>query len=510
MTDAPASADVPIDPQTRKLIRILVLGALAPALDTTIVNVGLDALGRGLHVSVASSQWTITGYLLAMGMAMPLARWVCERYGRKRAWLGSLAVFLLASVLSGAAWNITSLIVFRLVQGAAAGLVMPLITTLTVAAVGKERRGQVIAIAMTIVVVVPVFGPIAGGLIVKYLGWRWLFYVNPPICAAAWWLSWRKVPPDEPRQAGRPLDLAGLLLLSPGLALVVYGLSEAAGASGFAAASAWVPLVTGLVLTAVFAVHAVRRKADPLIDVRLLRTRSYAASTAVLFLAGFSVYGPLLLLSLYFQQVQGKSVVLTGLLLAPQGVGSLVPRGVAGKLTDRIGSRPVTLAGLVLTALGTLAFAWAGPGSNEWLLAVSLFVRGAGLAPVTIAVQTAAFRDIDPGDVPDASSTTRIVQQVGGSFGAAVLTLILSSALLSHHATTAAARGLAFGTAFWWAIGLTALTFIPALLLPGRRDPDPPRRPGTDSGGTRSARPDRGDRGPGDGNQRRLPDLRHR
>lgn len=461
---APAEADEPIDPKTRKLIWILVLGGMAPALDTTIVNVALPALGRGLHTSVASTQWTITGYLLAMGMAMPLTRWVSERYGQKQVWLGALAVFGIGSALAGAAWNIDSLIVFRLVQGAMAGLMIPLMTTMMVTAAGGKRLGRMMTIAMMLIVVVPIFGPVVGGLIVKGLGWRWVFYVNPFICAAAMWLAWRKVPASV-KQPGRVLDVLGLVLLSPGLALVIYGLSEADGTSGFGATRAWVPLVAGAVLCAAFALHASHRVDSPLVNVRLLRVRTYSASVTVLFLAGLSVYGPLLLLSLYFQDVQGHSAVVTGLLLAPQGVGSLIPRGIAGKLTDRIGSRPVTFAGLLLTAVGTIAFGFTGPHTSEWLLGASLFVRGAGLAPVTIAVQAGAFRDIDPADVPDASSTTRIAQQVGGSFGAAVLALILTSAL-SHHAATAAGHALAFNTAFWWAIGLGALAVLPAFFLP--------------------------------------------
>jgi EmrB/QacA subfamily drug resistance transporter len=484
---APDKADEPIDPKTRKLIWILVLGAMAPALDTTIVNVALPALGRGLHTSVASTQWMITGYLLAMAMTMPLSRWISERYGQKQVWLGALAVFGIGSALAGAAWNIDSLIVFRLLQGAAGGLMIPLMTTMMVTAAGRQRLGRMMTTAMMLIVVVPVFGPVAGGLIVKYLGWRWVFYINPPICAIAMWLAWRKVPTST-KQLGRSLDALGLALLSPGLALVVYGLSEAGGTGGFAATRAWAPLAAGALLTTVFALHAWRRADSPLVNVRLLRARTYTASLTVLFLAGLSVYGPLLLLSLYFQDVQGHSAVITGLLLAPQGVGSLIPRGIAGKLTDQIGSRPVTLAGLLLTAIGTLAFAFArtGPGGSEWLLGASLFVRGAGLAPVTIAVQAGAFRDIDRADVPDASSTTRIAQQIGGSFGAAVLALILTTAL-SHHAATAAGRGLAFNTAFWWAIGFGALAVLPAFFLPAATRTDEPAARAQQLGPARSA-----------------------
>ena len=125
---------------------------------------------------------------------------------------------------------------------------------------------------------------------------------------------------------------------------------------------AWAPLAGGLALTAAFIIHALRRRSNPLINVRLLRVRSFAAATAVQFLAGLSVYGPLLLIALFYQDVQGKSAVAAGLLLAPQGIGSLIPRSVAGRLTDRLGPRPIVLTGLLLTAAGTLAFAYAGPG----------------------------------------------------------------------------------------------------------------------------------------------------
>lgn len=211
-------------------------------------------------------------------------------------------MFGIGSALAGAARNIDSLIVFRLLQGAAGGLMIPLMTTIMVTAAGRKRLGRMMTL--------------------------------------------------------------GLALLSPGLALVIYGLSEASGAGGSAAARAWAPLAAGAVLTVVFALHAWHRADSPLINVRLLRVRTYTASTAVLFLAGLSVYGPLLLPSLYFQDVQAHSAVVTGLLLAPQRVGSLIPRGIAGRLTDRIGSRPVTLVGLLLTAIGTLAFTSVASGCS--------------------------------------------------------------------------------------------------------------------------------------------------
>jgi len=460
-------AEEPIDPALKRLTWVLVLGALAPALDTTIVNVALAAIGSGLHASVSTTQWTITGYLLAAGMAMPVTGWAAGRFGAKRLWLFSLGLFMLGSALSGAAWSATSLIVFRLVQGVAAGLMLPMVMTLLVQAAGPKRLGRLMGIATLPLAVVPIFGPVVGGLIVNNLSWRWIFYVNVPICILAMVLAWRFVPGSGAQSQRQRLDVVGLALVSPAVALLIYGLSKASGAGGFSNRDAWLPLLAGVVLACIFVPYALHKKENPVVNVKVFKVRSYSASVTVFFLAGLSLYGPLLLLALFYQDVQSKSALVAGLLLAPQGIGSLLPRTVAGRLTDRIGPRVVVLTSLVLTAVGTLPFVFAGPNTSDWLLAAFLLVRGAGLAGATIAVMAGAFRDVQPKQVPDASTITRIVQQVGGSFGASVLAMILAGGLATNNATPAA-RADAFGTAFWWAIGFTVLALLPALLLPGR------------------------------------------
>jgi len=478
---ADTDSDDRLDPALRRLIWILVLGGIAPILDSTIVNVALATLGRDLHASVAVTQWTITGYLLAMGIAMPVTGWMTQRLGAKRLWIVSLVLFVMGSALSGVAWSITSLIVFRVVQGAAAGIMMPLLITILVQAVGPGRLGRMMAIASLPVVVVPALGPVLGGLIVTDLSWRWIFYVNVPVCIAAIVLASRGMRTIAPTGRRQPFDIVGLLCLSPGLALVFYGLAQVSGPTGFASAAVLAPIAVGAAFLAAFGVHAARRRDGPLVNIRVLRVHSFAAAAGVFLLAGLSLYGPLLLLGLYYQDVQGKSALITGLLLAPQGIGSLVPRTLAGRLTDRVGPRLVVIPGLVLTVAGTLAFALAGPTPSDWLLSASLVVRGAGLGAVTIAVMAGAFQGIPHQDVPDASTTMRIVQQVGGSFGAAVLAVILATQIASHSVLTAAVRVAAFHTSFWWAIGFTLLALVPALLLPtgDRRQQaeEPPARP---------------------------------
>jgi EmrB/QacA subfamily drug resistance transporter len=455
---APTSA---ISAQLRNLVWILVIGGIAPALDTTIVNVALPTLGHALNTTVSTSQWTITGYLLAMAIALPASGWLTDHIGGKTLWLITLTLFVLGSALAGLSWTITSLIVFRIIQGAAAGVLTPLLTTLLLRMAKGTSLGSLMSIATLPAVVVPVLGPVVGGLIIGSLDWRWIFYVNVPICIIAIILAWWKLPADEPLQKRYSFDILGLIVLSPALALLVYGLSQASGTLGFGARAAYIPLAIGLALTVTFVVYALLKRSRPLINLRMLRVRSYALSLCILFFAGLSVYGPLLLISLYYQQLQGYSALITGLLLGAQGIGSLIPRVTTGKLTDRFGPRPIILIGLVITVLGTLPFAFATASTSGWILVVALFVRGVGLTPVNIAVMVGAFQGVPREELPDGSSTIRIIQQVGGAFGATVLVLILG-----HAALTVGIPSQAFNVAFWWSIGFVALAFIPAIFLP--------------------------------------------
>jgi EmrB/QacA subfamily drug resistance transporter len=458
-TERPATADGAkrLDPALLKLALILVLGALAPLLDSTIVNVALHSLGHELHTSVATVQWVTTGYLLALSTAIPITGWAVERFGARRMWLIALSLFLAGSVLCGASWDIGSLIAFRVVQGVGGGLILPVMQTLLLRAAGGRGLGRLMAVITLPALAGPILGPVIGGLIVGHTSWRWIFYVNVPLCLAAILLALRHVPADTPRR-GHRLDLAGLTLLSPALAGIVYGLSQADSHGGLLQPRVLVPLVTGVLLLAAFVLRA-RRTAAPLIDLRVFAERSFAMSSALLFLSGLAMFGSMLLLPLYYQQVRGQGVIAAGLLLAPQGVGSLLVRG-AGSLTDRIGARPVVLAGIALTVLGTVPFALPDRHPGSVLLAAALVVRGAGLSAANLAVMVGAYDGLPKHRIPHASTITRIAQQLGGSFGTAILALTLVRQLTAHPAPTAYAH------TFTLALCLTALALLPALLLP--------------------------------------------
>jgi len=465
----PAGREGRLDPALIRLAAILLTGAIAPFLDTTIVNVAIESIGRGLHASVDTVQWVLTGYLLAFGMVVPLSGWALRRFGGRPTWMFSLSLFLIGSVLCGLAWNIGSLIAFRVIQGIGGGLMVPILLTLLVQAAGGRKLGRLMATVSLPVVIVPILGPVVGGLIVSSLSWRWIFYVNVPVGLAGLVLAWRGLRDVSRPRPGQPLDLLGLALLSPGIAAILYGLAQVSSHGGFGHPAVLVPLLAGLAAVALFTVRTLRLRQDvePVISLSLFRVPSFTGAASLMFLFGLSLYGAMLLLPLYYQQLRGASALTAGLLLAPQGVGSLLPRLVIGRLTDRFGPRPVVLAGTLVAALGTLPFALATARTSEVLLSLALVVRGAGLGGATIAVMAAAFEGLEPAQVPHASSATRIMQQVGGAFGASVLAVILARLAAGHPGPLGLAS--AFRGTFWWCLAFTALALGPAFLLAGSR-----------------------------------------
>lgn len=469
MAEGKAASDK-LDPALLKLALVLVLGAVAPQIDTTVVNVGLHAVATGLDTVVANVQWVATAYLLALGVTVPLTGWMLLRWGGRAVWLGGLALFLVGSVLAGAAPDIGLLIVFRVIQGIAAGILATLVLTLLIQAAGDRPLGRLITVITLVVIVVPIAGPVIGGVIVRWLSWRWLFFVNVPVTFAAIVLAWWALHDAGPRRP-QPLDVVGLVLLCPALAGILFGLSAAGGGIsgdvGFLQPVVLLPVIAGLVLGVGFVVWALRRRAKALLDLAVLRHRQFASGVALLGISGLSLYGALLLLPLYQQTVRGEDVLIAGLLLAPQGVGSLLARPV-GPLVDRIGPKAIVIVSILLALAGTVPFALGGANISQIVLGVALVVRGLGLSAANIAILAGSLTGLPGPERAAASSITRIVQYVGGAFGTGVLATILAHQVAVQGATQAG-EAAAFSVAFWWSIGFTALALVPAFLLPSRR-----------------------------------------
>jgi len=447
---------------------VVIVGMIGAVFDSTIINVALETLGRQLHAPISTIQWVTTGYVLALAIAVPVTGWLSRRLGGKTAWMLALVVFLVGSIAAGFAWDAPSLIVARLVQGAGAGILIPVASNLIVAAAGRERLGSVMATISLPGILGPVLGPVLGGVVVQHLDWRWIFWLNVPLCIAGLLLAWRYLAP-VPRDPSARLDGLGLALLSPGVAGAVFGLSRVSAAGGFAHAQVLLPLAVGIVLLAAFALRALRIGGRSLVDLRLLRARSLSVAAVLLFLSGLALFGALLLLPLYLQQVRGDSATTAGLILAAQGAGMLLTRSIAGKLMDRIGPRWIVVTAFLIVAVGTAAFMSAQPDLPLWVILLALVVRGAGLGAATVPLMAVSYLDTDAADVPHASIITRTAQQLGGSFGTAVLAVILESALataVTTYGTSTTGLAHSYALAFGWATAFAVLSAIIALLLP--------------------------------------------
>jgi EmrB/QacA subfamily drug resistance transporter len=450
------------------LAGVVILGTIMTVLDLTVVNVAIPTLASDLGASIPAIQWVMTGYMLAFATVIPLTGWAAERFGARRAWIFALLVFLAGSVLAGAAWSIGSLIAFRVLQGLGAGMILPIGQTILAQAAGPQRMGRVMSVIGVPMLLAPVFGPLLGGAIIGAASWRWIFFINLPVGLAAVVAALRLLPAGAGSGArGLRLDVRGLLLLSPGIAVFLYGMSEAGGHGGFGSPRTSVAVLAGLVLIGLFFWHAAGRGGQALIDVSLLRRRGFGAAAAVNLLLMVALFGSLILIPLYYQQVRHEGAVAIGLLLAPQGLGAALALPLAGRLTDRFGARGVASAGMVLAALGMLAYTQVGPGTSYLYLSAALLVVGAGVGATVVPSMAAAFQALARAETPRATSALNVIQRLGGAVGTALFAIVLSRQ--AEAGTGADALAGAFGTTFWVAAGLIAVAVVPALLLPKAR-----------------------------------------
>jgi EmrB/QacA subfamily drug resistance transporter len=470
-----------------KVAAVVVVGVVMAILDTTVVNVALKSLALEFHTSFDTIQWVVTGYMLALSTVIPVTGWASTRFGTKRLYMLAIVMFLAGSALAGLSWSIESLIVFRVLQGLGGGMLMPAGMTILTRTAGPARVGRVMSLLGVPMLLGPIGGPILGGWLVDKVDWRWIFYINVPIGIVALVLAWRLLPKDEAGHAGR-FDFPGMLMLSPGMALLIYGVSNIPSAGGVGNVNVWLPGLLGVALIAGFVVRATR-VANPLVDLKLFRDRSFSVAVFTMCFFSVSFFGAMLLFPSYFQIVRGESALNAGLLLAPQGIGAMLMMPIAGTLADRIGVRKVVLPGLVLIVAGIAVFTQVAANTEYWQLLLALFVMGLGMGATMMPIMSAALQTLKQDDVANASTSLNIVQQAFGAIGTAVMSIVLAALLAGKfgvptsegqlaaigalsqpetHAAAASATADAFATTFVVSLVLIAICVLPALLLPKR------------------------------------------
>lgn len=493
-----SSAPSPSDKLSRELLlvaSVVVLGAIMSILDVTVVNVAINTLSREFDSPLHTIQWVATGYTLALATVIPITGWAADRFGTKRLYMLSLGLFAAGSVLSGLAWSEHSLIFFRVLQGFGGGMLMPAGMTILTRAAGPQRVGRVMALIGVPMLLGPIIGPILGGFLVDTASWRWIFFINLPIGIVALVLAQRILPADVPAPHHR-LDWLGLVLLSPGLAAIIYGLAESSSAGGFSDPQVYVPVAAGAAALIAFVFHALRTH-DALIDLRLFKDKVFSAASATLMLMVISVFGGMLLLPLYLQAVRGESAMDTGLLLAPQGLGAMLMMPIAGRLADSVGGKRIVPFGLIAVGLTFAALTQLEADTSYWYFGVVLFVMGMGMGATMMPTFSAAMQTLRRAAIARASTALNIIQQVGASIGTAVLSILLVNAIEKRIPAAGEASGgaaatappepvarlmaEAYGATFWWALALLVFALaVASIFLPWNK-PEPVHDPEGDA-----------------------------
>jgi EmrB/QacA subfamily drug resistance transporter len=478
-TDSPATDR--LDRRVLMVAGVVVLGAIMSILDITVVSVALETFQRDFDATSAEVAWTMTGYTLALASVIPLTGWAADRFGTKRLYLLAVVLFTAGSVLCAAASSLGMLVGFRVLQGLGGGMLMPLGMTILTRAAGPERVGRVMAVLGIPMLLGPIFGPIIGGALIDSASWHWIFLINLPIGILALAYAWKVLPADEV-EPSETFDWVGMLLLSPGLAAFLYGVSsipEAKQSEG----TVWTlqvvaPAVVGALLIAAFVPWALHRaNIHPLIDLRLFRSRTMTVAVIAMALFAIAFFGASLLFPLYFQQVRGEDALGAGLLLAPQGIGAMVTMPVAGILADRIGPGKIVMTGIAVITVGMAMFTQLTADTSYAFILGALFVMGLGMGGTMMPIMSAALATLEPHTIARGSTLMNIVQQVAASIGTAVFAVLLTNGIIAIDATTPEGQlaGLAdsFATVFVVATVMVALVLVPAFLLPRRKSATP-------------------------------------
>ncbi|HYO38604.1 MAG TPA: DHA2 family efflux MFS transporter permease subunit [Nocardioidaceae bacterium] len=486
----PGSAADKLDKRVLLVAGVVVLGAIMSILDITVVSVAQPTFQRVFEATPAQVAWTMTGYTLALASVIPLTGWAADRFGTKRLYMLAVLLFTAGSVLCAAATSVEMLTAFRVLQGLGGGMLMPLGMTILTRAAGPDRIGRVMAVLGVPMLLGPIFGPILGGWLIDIASWHWIFLINLPIGAAALAYAAVVLPSDSPTPS-ESFDFTGMLLVSPGLALFLFGVSSIPEKGTIWSTRVLLSAAIGLALVLVFVLRTLFRSPEhPLMDLRLFRNRALSVAVIAMSLFAIAFFGASLLFPSYFLQVRGETTLQAGILLAPQGLGAMLTMPVAGFLTDKIGPGKIVLAGITAIVVGMAMFTQVGVDTSYTFLLGALFVMGLGMGGTMMPIMTSALQTLSDAEVARGSTLLNITQQVAASIGTALFSVLLTNGFKSSDAVGALVgaqqsgqplrdpsvlgqalsdMGEAFADSFVVATVLVALCLVPAFLLPRRK-----------------------------------------
>jgi EmrB/QacA subfamily drug resistance transporter len=473
----PSGSDSGLDRGVLIVAGVVVLGAIMSILDITVVSVALRTFQTEFDATAADVAWTMTGYTLALAAVIPLTGWAADRFGTKRLYLLAVFLFTAGSVLCSVADGLGQLVAFRVLQGLGGGMLMPLGMTILTRAAGPDRVGRVMAVLGIPMLLGPIFGPILGGWLIEIASWHWIFLINLPIGVIALVYAWKVLPKDDV-EPSESFDWFGMLMLSPGLATFLYGVSSIPEHGTVTATEVWLPAVVGLALIVAFVPWALHpRNIHPLVELRLFKNRDMTIAVVAMMLFAIAFFGSSLLFPLYFQEIRAESALSAGWLIAPQGFGAMITMPIAGILADRIGPGKVVLAGIVTIVVGMVAFTQLTDTTSYPVIIVALFVMGLGMGSTMMPIMSAALATLTDQNIARGSTLMNITQQVASSIGFALFSVLLTNGIQDAVGEATAEQAPnplpflaeAYADAFLVAVVLVAVCLVPAAFLPRRK-----------------------------------------
>lgn len=469
MTHVPLRTAVPdVSPRTGPAIALLLASAFIVVLNETMMGVAIPPIMDSFGVSAASAQWLTTAFMLTMAVVIPITGVLLQRYPLRRNFFTAMGLFSAGTAMAAFAPTYEILLAARIVQAVGTAVMLPLLFTTVMQLVAPERRGRTMGLVTIVTAAAPALGPTVSGVIVSSLGWRAVFVIVLPIAllsiiAGAIWL--RNVTPTIPVR----FDVVSVLLSAAGFSGLIYGLAsigEQAGSGG--GLSPWVPILVGALalIGLVWRQLALRDTDRVLLDVRVFAGRLFTLSTITIVVVSIALFGTLILLPLYIQQVLGEPAYVAGLILLPGGLLSGVLAPIFGMAYDKVGPRILVTPGAVIVTGAMLAFSTLGAGTPVWLVVAMHMLLSVGTAMMMTPLMTTALGAVTPTRYPHASAIVNTLQQVSGAAGTALfITLFSLAATATPSGDPLVALTAGVGAAFGVGAAISALGIVLALFL---------------------------------------------
>ena len=411
----------------------LSLATFMNVLDTSIANVSIPSIAGDLGVSPDQGTWVITSFGVANAISLPLTGWLTRRFGAVRLFTVSVVLFVIASFLCALAPTLSALILFRVLQGAVAGPMIPLSQALLLASYPKNRAGSALAMWSITTLVAPVVGPLLGGWITDNISWPWIFYINVPVGIAAAFATWAIFHKRETATARVPVDFVGLGLLVLWVGALQIMLDKGKDLDWFNSTQIVVLLCVSVVAFAVFLIWELTEE-HPVVDLSLFKQRNFTVATLALLSAYGLYFGNVVLLPLWLQQYMGYTATLAGLVLAPVGVLAIMLTPFVGRFSDRFDPRILVTISFAVFALVLFMRAHFNTDATIGTLLIPTIIQGAGMAAFFIPLMSITLGGLPPERIPAASGLSNFARITAGSFGTSITTTLWDRRATLHHA----------------------------------------------------------------------------